>query len=243
MLKRVAGWIGLLVVLVSCVVSSTPTVNAEPLKSPNYRFDESTLGGGGLVQSNSAHYQVNSATGDTAVGNSASGNYQVEAGSKTTNDPTLSFTVIDADVDFGNFTSSSASVTTASFSVSNYTSYGYVVQILGNAPSNGNHTITTMNTAGPSQPGSEQFGINLVANTTPVSVGANPNNGQFGQGHAAPHYATSNQYRYVSGETIASSPKTSGATIYTISYLVNVASLTPGGKYTSNQTLVITGTY
>jgi hypothetical protein len=230
--------------MIACLVTGEiSVVHAESLQSSNYRFDESVLGAGGLVQSASPNYQASNSTGDVGIGNSASTNYQVEAGSKTTNDPTLSFAVDDADVSFGSFTPSSASVTTASFSVSNYTSYGYVVQIVGNPPSNGAHTLTAMATTNPSQSGIEQFGINLVANTLPVSVGANPNNGQFGQGIAAPNYGISNKYRYVSGETIASAPKSSGVTIYTLSYLVNVASLTPGGQYTSNQTIIVTGTY
>jgi hypothetical protein len=100
-----------------------------------------------------------------------------------------------------------------------------------------------MSTTGPSQAGVEQFGLNLVANTSPVSLGANPNHGQFGVGSAATNYATTNNYRFVSGETIASAPKSSGMTIYTISYIVNVSSLTPGGQYSSNQTVICTGTY
>jgi hypothetical protein len=243
MLKRVAGWGGLFFILACCTISTAPVAYAQTHQSPNYRFDESVLGAGGLVQSNSANYQADSSTGDTAVGHTASNNYQTEAGSKTTPDPTLSFTMGGGNVNFGSFTASAASVTTATFSVSNYTSYGYVVQIAGDPPSNGSHALTTMAVTGPSQSGIEQFGINLVANTSPVSVGANPSNGQFGQGLAAPNYGTSNEYRYVSGETIASAPKSSGVTNYTLSYLVNVASLTPGGQYTGSQTLIITGTY
>lgn len=243
MSKRLTGWVGVFFVIACSVCNATPSAYANPLQSSNYRFDESAIGSGGLIQSSSANYQASDATGDLATGNAASANFQVEAGSKTTNDPALSFAVNNFDVNFGNFTSSNASVTTANFSVSNYTSFGYVVQIIGNAPSNGSHTLPAMTTTAASQSGVEQFGINLVANTLPVSVGANPSNGQFGFGLAAPNYGTSNQYRYVSGETIASAPKSSGVTNYTLSYLVNVASLTPGGKYTSNQTLIVTGTY
>jgi hypothetical protein len=219
-------------------------VYADSLQSPNYRFDESVLGGDGLVQSNSANYRAGLSIGDTAIGSSSSTNFQVESGSKTTNDPTLSFSVDNGNANFGSFTPSGASVATSTFSVSNYTSYGYVVQLVGNPPSNSSgHTLSAMTTTGPSQAGTEQFGVNLVANTLPVSVGANPDHGQFGVGSAAPNYATSNQYRYVSGETIASAPKSSGLTAYTLSYIVNVDSLTPGGQYNGNQILICTGTY
>jgi len=55
--------------------------------------------------------------------------------------------------------------------------------------------------------------------------------------------ATTNEYRYVSGETIAFAPKDSGKTTYTMSYIINVNSFTPPGQYTTDQTLVVTGTY
>lgn len=216
---------------------------AETIQSPNYRFDESLVGGGGLVQSNSANFQSLQSLSDTGVGNSASSNYQVEASSNTTPDPTLIFAINNADVNFGTFTPSAATVTSSTFSVTNYTSYGYAVQIVGNAPSNGAHTITAMASTGPSQAGIEQFGINLVANTSPSSVGANPDHGLFGFGDAATNYDTPNNYRYVSGETIATAPKSSGQTTYTISYMVNVAPLTPGGQYKGDQQIICTGTY
>lgn len=217
--------------------------NAESLQSPHYKFDESSLGAGGLNHASSANFSGNGSVGSLGVGNSASQNFQVEAGPNTTKDPTLSFTIINADADFGNFTASGATTATASFSVSNYTSYGYVVQIIGNPPKNGGHTIPALSTQTESQSGVEQFGINLVANTEPATVGADPDNGDFGHGQVAPNYATPDRYRYVSGDTIAYAEKSSGITIYTITYLVNVDSLTPGGQYTSDQTLVVTGTY
>lgn len=244
MSKRIVGWLSSCLVAVGYITAGTVHVYAQDSpQSPNYRLDESTIGAGGMLQASSPNYQASSSTGDLAVGNSGSGNFQIDAGSKTTNDPTLSFSMDNGGVNFGSFTPSAATTTTSHFTISNYTSYGYVVQIAGNPPTNGSHTITAMDTTSTSQPGFEQFGINLVANTSPTSVGANPNNGQFGFGSASTNYGTSNRYRYVSGETIASAPKSSGETIYTISYLVNVGSLTPGGKYTSNQTLIVTGTY
>ena len=243
MFKRLAGWIGIFCILAYCASLQTANVYAETLQSTNYKLDESAVGTGGQGQASSTSYQTDNATGALSIGNAASSSYQVETGTKTTPDPALSFSVNNANASFGAFTPTSAAVSTANFSVSNYTSYGYVVQILGNPPSNGNHTINAMPVTGSSVPGTEQFGINLVANTLPVSVGSNPNNGQFGFGSITANYGTANQFRYVSGETIAMAPKSSGVTTYTISYLINVTSITPGGQYTSNQTVIITGTY
>lgn len=182
-----------------------------------------------------------------AVGAAASSNYQVEAGSRTSPDPVLTFEMNAANADFGTFSATTAATSTATFSVTNYTSYGYVVQMVGQPPKYGNTEIAPMTAGAASQPGVEQFGVNLVANTSPESFGANPNNGtapnEFGHGQVAPNYATPNEFRYVSGETIALAPKSSGKTTYTLSYIVNVTNLTPGGQYASDQTLVVTGTY
>lgn len=243
MSRRRARWGGVLLLLAFSCLWGAPSLYAETLQSPHYRFDESTIGAGGVIQSSSASYKATSAAGDLAIGSASSANYNVDTGSKTSPDPALSFSMISPDVNFGSFTASSAATTTAKFSVSNYTSYGYVVQISGDPPTNGTHIIDAMDTAGSSQIGTDQFGINLVANTSPKSFGANPAQGLFGFGTASPNYNTSNQFRYVSGDVIASAPKSSGVTTYTISYLVNVGSLTPGGQYASHQTLIVTGTY
>lgn len=240
---RRIGQLGLGGILVLCFINLMPMVKAEPLASPNYRFDESTLGSGGFIQSSSDNYRATGATGGLSVGDTSSSNYNVSTGTVTSPDPTLSFAITKADATFGRFSANTPTTATASFSVKNYTSYGYVVQIIGAPPKYGGHTITAMNETGASVTGTEQFGINLVKNTTPVAAGADPDNGEFGHGEAAPNYATPGSFRYVSGETIAYAPKSSGETIYTLTYLVNVAPLTPGGKYTSNQSLVVTGTY
>lgn len=212
-------------------------------ESSNYRLIESTIGPGSATGSSSTNFQARESIGDIAVGNAASSNFQVDSGSITTNEPNLAVSIPSGDIIFPSFSAATPSLTTATFSVLNYTSYGYVVQIIGSAPTNNGYTIPALPANANSTPGTEQFGINLVANTSPASVGSNPDNGQFGFGEASPNYGMPNQFRYVSGETIAIAPKSSGITNYTITFLVNVAGLTPGGQYTSNQTLVITGTY
>jgi hypothetical protein len=234
----------MLLAAASCSSLLIGVVHADTPHSSNYRFDETVIGGGGLINSSSASFQTLSQISDLGVGNTASSNFQIESGSVTTNDPALAFVINSGSPAFSSsFSPTTASTATATFSVSNYTSYGYVVQLFGTAPTNGGHTITALASGGTSSPGSEQFGLNLVANTSPASFGANPSHGLFAFGDAATNYDTPNTYRFVSGETIASAPKSSGFTTYTISYMVNVSSITPGGQYNSNQTLIVTGTY
>ncbi len=225
------------------VVGLLPTLTYADPQSTNFRLSESSIGSGSTVQSSSANYRASDAVGDISIGNSASTNFQVNAGTKTPVDPNLTVNITSGAIAFPSFSAASPSITTATFSVQNYTSYGYVVQIIGTPPTNPSRTITPMAASGPSVIGIEQFGMNLVANTSPSSFGANPDNGSFGFGGASGNYGTPNSFRYVSGETIALASKSSGITNYTISYLVNVAGLTPGGQYVSNQTLIITGTY
>lgn len=243
MLKRLFGWA--IIIFASTFWASFGPIHvyAVPLQSQNYSLDESVVGVGDINQSSSSSYEITNATGSLTVGNAASSSFQVESGPITTHDPTLSFNIATGNINFDSFSPTNPTVTTAAFSILNYTSYGYVVQIIGDPPAYSGHTISAMSETGSSQIGIEQFGINLVANTLPVSVGANPDNGQFGFGSVPTDYATSNQYRYVSGETIASAPKSSGITTYTISYLINVSGITPAGVYTSGQTLIVTGTY
>lgn len=234
---------GISIVIAIAVIGLPSTfVSADP-QSANYRLVESGIGSGSLIQSSSTSYTATEALGDISIGTSNSTNFQVSAGSKTPSDPNLTVSITDGNIDFPDFSASTPSVATATFSVLNYTSYGYVVQIGGSTPANNGYSLPALSSGTASLAGTEQFGMNLVANTSPTSVGANPDNDEFGFGSASPNYGTPNSFRYVSGETIALAPKSSGLTRYTITYLVNVAGLTPGGTYTSQQTLIITGTY
>ena len=217
--------------------------NVSALQSANYRLDETAIGTSNILESSSRNFRVNPAVGDLSVGNAASNNFQVEAGSETDPDPVLSFSVDTASADFGSFSSGVTATAETSFSVTNYTSFGYVVIIEGTPPTNGSHVIDPLTTASAANPGEEQFGINLVANTLPASIGANPANGSFGFGIASPNYDVPNQYRYVNGDIIAEAPRSSGKTTFTMTYIVNVEPLTPGGRYDSNQTIIVTGTY
>lgn len=217
--------------------------------SPNYQVDESFIGPGGDVQSDSTNYQSGGSVGDIGVGESApdpAGNYKAISGYNTTSDPALTFAVNTSSLNFGALSTAAATTATATFSVYNYTSSGYVVQTIGTPPANSGHVLTAMSSTAASSPGTEQYGINLVANTSPTTFGANPSqvpSSVFSFGAAASGYNTTNQFRYVNGESIATASQSSGQTNYTISYIVNVATSTPGGSYSGTQELVCVGTY
>lgn len=217
--------------------------------SSNFRIDESFVGPGGNLESNSSNFKLD--PGQSSLGNSggvgegSSTNYTAQSGSTTTSDPRLSCGVNTSSLNFGALSNSATITSTATFSVLNYTSYGYNVTILGNSPNNGGHQIAAMSSNAASFIGSEQFGINLKDNSTP-DIGAEPvqtPSGTFSFGVPTANYGTANSFRYVPGEAIATAPKSSGQTDYTVSYIINTAVTTPGGKYAGNQTLLCTGTY
>jgi hypothetical protein len=217
--------------------------------SSNFRIDESDIGPGSQLDSSSSNYQFESgqqSVGSIGVGENGSTNFQTQNGPITTADPRLQCLINTAAVNFGSLSTSVTATGTATFKVLNYTAYGYVVNIIGNPPSYSGHTLTNLAANAASTPGTEQFGINLVANTAPITFGADPvqvPSNTFSFGSAATNYNTTNSYRYVNGETIASATRSSGETDYTISYIVNVSTISPSGSYSGNQVILCTGTF
>lgn len=244
--------------------ASDPTMT-----SSSYSAVETQIGGNGQFNSSSANYSINpntddggSSLGESAVGNSSSANYQTNAGFNTTAQPGLTLVINSSSVSLGNLTTGAASYATSTFDVTDYTSYGYTVQVVGTPPQYGTHTLTALTTDTASAAGTEQFGINTVQNTV-AGQGANPlyvpdnvsypsvskfsfgvaGDGATGTYGSSRPYTISDKFRFNSGDTIASSPKTSGDTRFTITYLANIAALTPAGKYTGNLSLVATGQF
>lgn len=219
--------------------------------SSNFSIQEDFLGSGGVIDSSSTNYRSFDTVGGVGVGDSTGPNvptsgYQSQSGYTTTNDPSLSFIINTSSVSLGTLSTSTAKTGTATFSVLNYVSSGYIVQVVGNTPSNGSHNLTNLSSQTASSAGTEQFGINLVANTSPATFGADPvqqPSTSFSYGTAASGYNTTNVYKYVNGNTIANASRQSGKTDYTISYIANISISTPNGSYSGSQTLVCTGTY
>lgn len=224
---------------------SMAPLTAYAASSSNFRIDEDFIGDGGNNQSSSTNYQSQDTLGASVIGEMAGTLYGQTAGATTTDEPTLTFIVNTASVNLGTLSTSLTRTGTATFTVLNYTSYGYMVQVIGTPPDNGVYTLTGMPAAASSATGTEQFGINLKNNATP-DIGADPvqvPDSTFSFGAAASGYNTADAFKYVSGDVIALASKSSGRTDYTISYVANISNNTPGGSYSTNQTLVVTGTY
>lgn len=246
--------------LVSAIVvglSGVAGAASDPTFSSNgYSVVESEIGAAGNYNSGSAGYSMLPGIDDsgttlgesTAGGTSSSTNYQTGSGFNTTAQPGLTMIVNTSLVDFGNVTTATKLTQTATFTVKNYTSYGYVTQIIGTAPTMGGHTLSPLTTDTAYSAAAEQFGVNIVRNTV-SAVGADPVQNPSGMGYGIAgdgihsYYTISDQWRYNSGEVVASAPKSSGETLYTLTFMMNATTLTPGGQYRGAITLVTVGTY
>ena len=118
---------------------------------------------------------------------------------------------------------------------------GVVVTYSGTTLTSGANTITAMSTAAASSVGTEQFGINTKDNATP-NVGLECS-GTPPIAAAATGYATVDNFKFVSGETVISSSGSINDTTCTISYIANISAATEAGTYTSTLTYIATGTF
>lgn len=241
-----------LALLVSlCCISSGRIVHAQQSSSSNYKVNEVFFGTGGELNACSGSYCSKQSAGELTVGNTSSANYQAQAGFNTNREPWIGVQVITPSANANDILSNTATRhATSQFRVSSYLSSGYVVQTWGNGGMrNGGRLLANLATPTASASGTEQFGMNLVANTSPTSLGSNPVQSPdypaqpFGFGEAAPGYNTANLYKYVDGDVIARSTKSTSYTDYTISYIFNINAVTPGGTYIMNQSLVATATF
>ena len=218
---------------------------AQSASSSNYKVDQTQFGAGASLQSCSEVYCSQSSLGDVAVGSAGSTKYSAQFGAITDGEPILEIITLGGLQDLGVLDVDTTATATAVVKVRNYFSSGYVMQIVGHTPGQGTYELRALDQASTSHKGMEQFGINLVANTNP-EVGddvVQVPSGDVSFGHVDDDYSTPNVFKYASGDPIAYSDSSSGQTNYTISMILNVSNITPGGKYRGDFSAVVVPTY
>lgn len=221
--------------------------------SSHYQANEVFFGAGGDTNQSSANYKAGVSAGALGVGNYSSSNYKAYSGFLTPNEPFLELSIDTAAVNMGTVDPSSTKTGSANFHVRAYVNSGYTVQTVSQPPTytsgTATHTLTPMATQAAPSLGVEQFGINLVHNTSPANIGSDPSpqpDNTYATGIAAPGYDTTNLYKYNVGDTVAETPAGSsgwGLTNFTITYIANASILTPAGNYIMDQDLVVVATY
>lgn len=217
--------------------------------SGSYGTDQTFFGSGGELNACSAGgtgYCSKQSAGELTIGNTKGTGYQAYAGFNTTDVPFLEFVVTAANIDLGVLNSATTARANGTFSVRAWQAGGYTVATTSNPPTNGSYIMAAPATPTASAVGTEQFGINLVANTSPATFGAAPAqvpDSTFSFGIAEPGYNTANVYKYVKNDIVARANSSTSITNYTVSYIFNINPKTPGGTYKFNHILVATGTY
>ena len=152
--------------------------------------------------------------------------------------PTLTFTVGSTSCALSTLSSTAATTCSHTIAAGTNAASGYTISYLAanTLTSSGTNTPTITaigTTAAASSTGSEQFGINLKANTTP-SVGADPSGGT---GAALTNYDTANSFAFnTAGANIASVSVPSATTTFTVSYIANISAQTEAGAYSTTVT-------
>ena len=221
-------------------------VYAVQSSSTNYQVNEVFFGSGGELNACSGNYCSKQSAGELVTGRTSSNGYQAQGGFNTNREPYLEFIVSNNVQNVGEIEPNQTKTANANFSVKTYLASGYVVTTESDPPTNGSHALSSPSIPTSSNVGTEQFAMNLVANTFPASYGANPvqvPNNSYSFGQVSNDYNIPNQYKYTKGDTIAFSNSSSSTTNYTISYIFNVSNVSPGGTYTMNHVLVATSTF
>lgn len=158
-------------------------------------------------------------------------------------DETLTFTLAAATVTLApsSITTAAASFGTSTMTASTNAASGYTITYSSpNALKPAGGTALASYSSSASSPGTAGFGINLKANATPA-VGANVSGA--GSGTASGVYNTVDSFTFVGSNVatqIASAGAPTNSNTYTVSYVANIAALTPPGAYTTTFTYVAT---
>lgn len=118
---------------------------------------------------------------------------------------------------------------------------GFAITANGTPMSAGTNVIDSPLTPTISTPGTNQFGLNLVANSSPA-VGNDPE-GTWANAVAAPEYSQPNRYKYVPGDVVAFSPNVSLMKKFTVSYILNSSKDLRAGVYTTTITYIASGRF
>ena len=233
------------IVFVTASVAATAYAQSS---SESYMVNEYFFGSGGELDACSTSYCSKQAAGEVTVGSTSSDFYMAQAGFNTTDVPLLEVAV-NGSVDFGVLSAQSTATGTATVQVRTYLASGYDIIVAGDPPKYGAaHTLDRLESPDPASAGTEQFGINLVENTTlgigsdPEQVPDDPSN-PFSFGYAATNYNVDGAFMYEDGDVVAKSDSSSGQTNYTVSFIANMSGATPAGQYTTELSFVVISTF
>jgi hypothetical protein len=131
--------------------------------------------------------------------------------------------------DLGNFSPSITSAAQHQAVVATNAADGYSLRVSGSTMTSGGSIINAMSGTAAVK-GTSQFGINLRANAAPV-IGQDPQGP--GSATVTAGYNQPNQFRFNSGDVLASSTDPNDFKKFTISYIVDIPNGQAGGLYST----------
>jgi hypothetical protein len=156
-------------------------------------------------------------------------------------DEKLTFTLANTAVTLTQPATNLTGTGTSAMTVSTNASSGYSVNYTGGTLTSGTDTIVPMAAQAASVINSKQFGINLMANTTPA---VSTNTTGVGTGTPAAGYEIQDQFKFnTSGDIVASALVATNDNVYTTSYIVNMDGETAAGAYSTVLTYIATGNF
>jgi len=141
----------------------------------------------------------------------------------------------------GTLDSETTLVAKSQMAVGTNASGGFAITANGAPMSAGTSVIKSPTTPTESLPGTNQFGINLVANNAPA-IGKDPE-GEWANAIASPDYGIPNQFKYIPGDVVAYSPNVSLMKKFTVSYVLNASASLRPGVYTTTMTYIASGRF
>lgn len=143
--------------------------------------------------------------------------------------------------DFGEINPDQTLTAQSQIAVGTNASGGYSITVNGATMASGTNTIDPLLEPTPSIPRTNQFGINVVANSDPL-VGQDPD-GASTNAVASPDYSQPNRFKFHDGDVIAGAPNVSLVRRFTVSYVVNTSPDLRAGVYTTTVTYVCSGRF
>lgn len=143
--------------------------------------------------------------------------------------------------DMGQLSAQSTLRAQSQMAVGTNASGGFAITANGTSMSAGTSVIDGLAVPTESKQGSNQFGMNLVANSAP-NVGNDPE-GDWSNAVPTPDYGLSNMYKYVPGDIVAYSPDVSLMKKFTTSYIVNSSENLRAGVYSTTITYIASGRF
>jgi hypothetical protein len=155
-------------------------------------------------------------------------------------DESVTFTLAAATVPLGALTTVATGANTSSMTASTNAASGYAITINGTTLTSGTNTIAALSSPTASTLNTPQFGLNLMSNTTPAFGTAVSGTGT---GVPATGYNTANQFKFVSGDTVASATVPTNSNTYTTTYIANINGAAAAGSYSTALTYIATANY